>query len=237
VTTVLPPAAILAGGLGTRIRPVGGDVPKVLLPVGGRPFLLLLLDVLRARGVPEAVLCLGHGADAVWETALASPLPVRASREAEPLGTGGAVRLALDLLPATFFLVNGDTLCDAPLDRLLTVHGDGGACATLTVVASDRAAEKGSVDLDAGGRVRGFREKTAQGTGLINAGVYVLEASLFDGLAPGRPASLERELIPEALAAGKPVLSLTTRAPFVDIGLPEDYLRVRDGFGGEGAVQ
>lgn len=225
------PAAILAGGLGTRIRSVGGAVPKVLLPVEGRPFLAHLLELLAREGVTRAVLCLGHAADAVWEAALAhapAGLTLVASREPEPLGTGGAVALALPHLGDRFFLVNGDTYLDAALGTLLHFHDARKAALTLSLVRSEKAAEKGTVRVLPDGTVLRFDEKTPEGTGLINAGVYVVEARLLAGVPRDRAVSLEREVIPAAVARGELVAGWPTDAPFVDIGLPEDYLAVRD---------
>ena len=230
-----PRAAVLAGGLGTRIRSVGGMTPKVLLPVAGRPFLAHLLDYLARQGVTEAVLCLGHAADAVAAAAREyrpDGLDLVESRETAAMGTGGAIRDALDRLGGTFYIVNGDTYLDAPLPRLLDFHRSTGAALTLSLVRSPQAAEKGTVRVAPGGRVLEFAEKTPEGSGLINAGAYVAEAGLFEAAPPVGACSLERDIIPEALRRGMTVMGHVVEAPFVDIGLPEDYLRVRDGLPG-----
>jgi NDP-sugar pyrophosphorylase family protein len=230
-----PRAAVLAGGLGTRIRSVGGMTPKVLLPVAGRPFLAHLLDYLARQGIAEAVLCLGHAADAVAAAARAhrpDGLELVESRETAAMGTGGAIRDALALLGGTFYIINGDTYLDAPLPRLLDLHRSTGAMLTLSLVRSPLAAEKGTVRVAPGGRVLDFAEKTSEGSGLINAGAYVAEADLFEAAPPVGPCSLERDIIPEALRRGMTVMGHVVEAPFVDIGLPEDYLRVRDGLPG-----
>jgi len=227
----LPRAALLAGGLGTRIRALAGGTPKVLLPVEGRPFIAHLLEYLDRQGVSEAVLCLGHAADRVWDAALSvapAGMTLVPSREETPLGTGGALRLALPHLGSTFFVVNGDTYLEAPLAPLLRLHRRSEAAITLSLVRSEQAAEKGTVRVDPSGRVLDFVEKVADGTGLINAGVYVAEASAIEHCPPGKPCSLEREVIPAALRRGDRIMARRAEAPFVDIGLPEDYLRVRD---------
>jgi len=234
----LPPAALLAGGLGTRIRAVAGDTPKVLLPVEGRPFLAHILDRLHAQGVPEVVLCLGHAADRVWDAARAAApegLRLTASREPEARGTGGAVKLALPLLGSPFFILNGDTLLDAPLAPLMKLHLRREAAITLSLVRSEHAAEKGSVRVDPQGRVLEFSEKVADGTGLVNAGVYAAGPEAFARCPAEGACSLEREVLPGLIAAGSPVAARIVEAPFIDIGLPEDYMRVRRrlrGFGG-----
>lgn len=227
----MPPAAVLAGGLGTRIRDIAGDVPKVLLPVEGRPFLAHLLEFLAGEGITKTVLCLGHGAEPVWTAArdhAPAGMDLVDSRETEPLGTAGAVRNAGDALAPTFFLVNGDTYFPAPLAGLLAVHAEHNALATLALVRSDAAAEKGTVRVDAAGRVVAFVEKTGEGSGLLNGGVYVMDADLLAGCEPGVFCSLEREVLPAALDGDRPVMGVVSDAPFVDIGLPDDYLRIRD---------
>ncbi len=228
----LPAAALLAGGLGTRIRTVGGTTPKVLLPVEGRPFIAHLLDYLARQGVTEAVLCLGYASDRVWEAAVGAAPPgltLHASREDKPMGTGGAIRNALGLLGDAFLIVNGDTYLEASLHGLWRRHHEADALLTLTLVRSEQAAEKGTVKVDPAGRVLDFEEKTPEGTGLINAGIYAARARLFDRCPPDVGCSLEREVIPAALRAGERVTAVRVEGmPFVDIGLPEDYLRVRD---------
>jgi NDP-sugar pyrophosphorylase family protein len=231
MTRELPSAAVLAGGLGTRIRSVAGGVPKVLLPVEGRPFLAHLLAYLARQRVRRVVLCLGYAAEQVWDAArahLPDGMEIVPSREEAPLGTGGAVRLALPLLEDTFFVVNGDTYLEASLSVLYARHLGHAAVSTISLVRSEQAAEKGSVRVAPDGRVLEFVEKTPEGTGLINGGVYVTECSLFFPCRSDEACSLERRLLPAAIAAGETVLGVRVDAPFVDIGLPEDYLRVRD---------
>jgi D-glycero-alpha-D-manno-heptose 1-phosphate guanylyltransferase len=231
MTRPLPAAVLLAGGLGTRIRAVGGDTPKVLLPVEGRPFLAHLLDYLARQGVTTVVLCTGHAADAVWDAAASNaPEGVRLveSREGEPLGTGGAIKQALPKLDDTFFVVNGDTYFDVPLARLMDSHELNEAQLTLALVRSEAAAEKGTVRMAPNGRILDFAEKVEDGTGLVNGGIYLAEPALFASYPEAAPCSLEREVIPAAVHAGAKVMGMVVEAPFVDIGLPEDYLAVRD---------
>lgn len=229
----LPAAAILAGGLGTRIRVVAGDTPKVLLPVGGRPFLAHVLERLATEGVDDVVLCLGHAAERVWDAAQScapAGMRLRASREDSPLGTGGAIRRALAELGPAFFVLNGDTFLDAPLRGLWALHRREEAMLTLSLVRSEEAAEKGSVRVAPDGRVLDFAEKVTDGSGLVNAGVYAVDARLVEPIPPNRPTSFEREVIPEAVRRGDRVLARIVGGRFVDIGIPEAYLAVRDGF-------
>lgn len=227
----MPAAAILAGGLGTRIRAVVGDVPKVLLPVEGRPFLAHVLAYLARQGVTRTVLCLGHEGDRVWAAVqefVPDGMKVVPSWESKPLGTGGAVRNALPHLGDLFFIVNGDTYLEAPLDDLADFHRRNEAVLTLCLVRWDRAGEKGTVRTAPDGKVIAFEEKTAQGSGVINAGVYVAQAAVIERCPVGKACSLERDAIPGAVRDGMRVMGWRVDVPFVDIGLPEDYEAVRD---------
>jgi NDP-sugar pyrophosphorylase family protein len=151
------------------------------------------------------------------------------SVEVKPLGTAGAVKLALGHLDDTFFLLNGDTFVEVPLAQLLELHRSRGAAITLSLVRSDVVAEKGSVRIAPDGRVLDFAEKIEESSGLINAGVYVVEPRVFEACPPGVSCSVEQQIIPALLSAkDELVLGHIVKAPFVDIGLPEDYLRVRD---------
>jgi mannose-1-phosphate guanylyltransferase len=230
-------AVLLAGGLGTRIQDLSGGRPKVLLPVGGRPFLHHLLDGLAARGLTRVLLLTGVGADAVETEARAGApagLAVSASREPGPLGTGGALRRALPQLESRFVLLNGDTFFDADLAALEAAHLAGvplGVVATLGLVRFDDVREKGSVDIDAAGHIVRFVEKGREGPGLINGGLYLIERAVVETIPEGRAVSLEREVLPALVDRdGRPgLLGVVCDARFVDIGLPADYLGVKDG--------
>jgi NDP-sugar pyrophosphorylase family protein len=217
--------------MGTRIQAIAGSTPKSLLPVEGRPFLSHLMDFLAASGVEKTVLCLGVGASQISDTLQThdtGDMQVVQSLEEHPLGTGGAIHNALAHLGETFFILNGDTFLDASLAPLLNLHREKNAVLTLSLIRFEDAGEKGSVRSAPDGRVLAFDEKTGEGTGLINGGVYVADSSIFAGCSPGVTCSLEREVIPGLLEAGEPVFGQVVDAEFVDIGLPEDYLRVRD---------
>lgn len=227
----LPAAAVLAGGLGTRIREMAGSTPKVLLPVEGRPFILHLLEYLAREGVENTVLCLGHGAEEVWKAARSgTPEGIRlsASHEDNPLGTAGPVRKALSRLGDEFFVLNGDTYLEVSLSGLLSLHRKHNAWFTLCLVRADQAGEKGSVRVSPEGKVLEFSEKIARGTGLINGGVYAARAEAFASIPEGVYSSLEREVIPRAIEEGREVRARIEEAPLVDIGLPDDYREVRN---------
>ena len=222
-------ALILAGGLGTRLAPVVADRAKPVALVGGRPFVTFLLDhIARCAEVRRVILCVGHRADSV-EAALGTRhgrLELAYSREARPLGTGGALRLALRrFAPAAPVLAfNGDSILASPVARLVAFHRDRRAHATLALARVPDAGRYGAVIARAGA-VCGFEEKGREGPGWINAGAYVLGRAAIEALAGG-PAtgSFERDTLPALLARGR-VAGLRSRARFLDIGVPADYAR------------
>jgi D-glycero-alpha-D-manno-heptose 1-phosphate guanylyltransferase len=216
---------VLCGGLGTRLRSAVSDRPKPMAPVRGRPFLEWLLRFLHRAGTEDVVLATGHMGEVVEDHfGDGSALGVRLlySREDRPLGTAGAVRAALPMLPGRRLLVlNGDSFCDVDMAALLATHAASGADATVLVVpaSGDRY---GAVLLADDGRVVEFAEKRALGQGLVNAGVYVMERAVIAALPEGRELSLEREVLPEACRRGS-LQGMLVAGPLLDIGTPESY--------------
>jgi NDP-sugar pyrophosphorylase family protein len=223
------PVAVLAGGLGTRLRPAIGDAQKVLAEVNGRPFLAYLLDQVARAGFREVVLCVGHHAEAVGAALGAShgPLRLTYSREPTPLGTAGALRLALPRLAGDDVLVlNGDSFCEVDLAALWRWHRSERSEATVVVVEVPDASRYGRVELDAAGRICAFLEKQAgSGAGWINAGIYLLASRRIAGLPADRPLSLERDVFPAWLATGGKhgLRGFRTSGRFIDIGIPRSY--------------
>jgi len=219
------PVAVLAGGLGTRLRSVLPDRPKVLAEVAGRPFLAYQLERLARAGIVDVVVCLGYLAGEIERFIAAGDafegLQVRSSREPVPLGTAGALRLARKDAAGTFLALNGDSFFDVPLERLLAHHRRTGARATLAAARVTNAGRYGALELEGNGRVRRFLEKGGQGSGLVNAGIYVLEAAVLDGIPPDRPTSLEHDIFP-ALAAEGSLTAMAWDGYFIDIGIPDD---------------
>lgn len=218
-------AVILAGGLGTRLREVVADRPKVLAVVNGRPFLACLLDRLIDAGIRRVVLCTGYMAELVRDTFGDSyrGMVLCYSREVAPLGTGGALRLALPLIDSDPVLVlNGDSFCDADLGLFARQHLAAAALASLVLVKVKDIARYGAVDVDEAGSVSSFREKGSQsGEGMINAGVYLLARSVIAAIPEGKPVSLEREVFPVLIGGG--LSGFLQPARFIDIGIPADY--------------
>jgi NDP-sugar pyrophosphorylase family protein len=219
------PAVVLAGGLGTRLRAAVSDRPKVLAPVLGRPFLFHLLDWLEGTGVRDVVLCTGYGAEQVREAVRWSykGMRVRHSREPEPMGTGGALRAALPLLPSGPVLVaNGDSFPRVDLAAFVDFHLRRGSGASLVLARVPDASRFGRVEADARGRVLRFAEKDGRPvSGWINAGVYLLSRDRIASMPERRAVSLEREVFPGWLDHG--IFAMRTDGAFIDIGTPESY--------------
>jgi NDP-sugar pyrophosphorylase family protein len=218
-------AAILAGGLGTRLRSVVPDRPKILAPIGGRPYILFLLDQLAQIGLQSVVLCTGYAGDQV-RVQLGNryrELRLQYSQETLPLGTAGALRLALPHLPSSRVLVlNGDSYVNVDLAAFNRHHDRNRARASMVVAYVNNAARFGTVQLAADDRVTGFEEKkTTQQPGWINAGVYLLERELIERIADAGAVSLEREMFP--LWIGEGLFGFRCTGAFLDIGTPESY--------------
>jgi mannose-1-phosphate guanylyltransferase len=227
---------VLAGGLGTRIRPVLGDTPKLLAPIAGQPYLWHLFDWLGKFGARRIVLGLGHGAAAVLDYLKARPaadFDIRPVVEPIPLGTAGAIRFARGELHSDPVLVlNGDTFVNADLCTLVSRQRDSSALGTLTCVDVDDAGRYGRVMLDDGGRIRGFAEKDSSfhGPAAVNGGVYALSAELLDQIAAGDARSLEYDVF-RRLPAGA-LNAYSGRFEFIDIGTPESLAAATDLLGG-----
>jgi NDP-sugar pyrophosphorylase family protein len=232
-------AAILAGGLGTRLRSRIADRPKVLAPVCGRPYLAYLLDQLAAARVRRVVLLTGYLADqihaAFGETY--AGLRLTYSDEPSPRGTAGALRDARPHLPSpSVLLLNGDSFCAASLLDFRAFHRRCGADLSLVLTRVEDSSRYGRVCVAPDGRILRFEEKTqTAGAGWVNAGVYLLQRSLIEEIPADGPASLERDLFP-MWAADKRCCGFLSWVPFLDIGTPESYAQAEAFFASEPAV-
>jgi D-glycero-alpha-D-manno-heptose 1-phosphate guanylyltransferase len=215
---------ILAGGSGTRLRPILSDRPKVLAPVGGRPFLFYLLDQLSEGGIRKVVLCTGYLAEQVKSVVGGRyrDLEILYSQEDRPLGTAGALGRALPLLDSDPILVfNGDSYCDLDLPPFLKWHTQKNALGSLALVRHEDAARFGCVNFDSSGSILRFGEKEATGSGWINAGIYLLSQRLLRAIPRGREASMEYEIFPNFVRKG--LFGFPEGRRFIDIGTPASY--------------
>ena len=225
-------ALILAGGLGTRLHRVVSDRSKTVATVSGRPFLAYLLDQLTAAGVRHVVLCTGHLAASVRRGFGESygTARIEYSQESTPLGTAGALRLALPLSRSDVVLVmNGDSYCEADLREMWRAHRLSEADGTILLTEAPDTRRYGRVQVNDDGYVARFEEKASHaGRGWVNAGVYLLSTKLVMTIRPFGESSLEREMLPAW--AGRGLRAYRTRGRFLDIGTPESYERAEHFF-------
>ena len=221
-------ALILAGGEGTRLRPLTTTVPKPVVPLVDRPFIRFMLDWLRSHGVDDVVMSCGHLASGVRNVlgdGSAFGIKLRYMEEPRPLGTGGALKFAEPLLEDRFLMLNGDVLTDMDLSAQIAQHEQTGARATLALTPVDDPSAYGLVRTRAGGEVTEFVEKPAPDqidTRNISAGAYVLERSVLGLLDADEPASIERDVFPRLVGEG--LYGYVSDGYWLDIGTPERYL-------------
>lgn len=223
--------AVLAGGLGTRLRPVVADRPKALASIHGFPFLAYLLDQVIAAGLRSAVLCTGYLGDRIARAfgPTYGPLQLKYSQEDKPLGTAGALRLALkDLDSDPVLVMNGDSYCGIDFKASWEWHQGQQAAASIVLARVARTDRYGLVSLDRKGRVIEFAEKKDGGEGWINAGIYFLSQQVLRSIPEGISVSLEREIFPRWVGRG--LCGYLAPGPFIDIGTPADFAAAEDFF-------
>lgn len=226
----MPSAVILAGGLGTRLRSVVSDVPKPMAPVGGRPFLEYQLEYWINQGISRFVLSVGYRHEAITEHfgSRYKGVELEYAVEEQPLGTGGGLLLAAEKLKqdTPFLLLNGDTYFEADWNVLdaCAVEHDADWCFSLF-----KTSEKGrymGIEMSDQGLITSLKSGVEQGPRLANGGVYWVHPRALSGdWRSGERLSLEDDLFPQALAAGRRILGIEFRGTFIDIGVPDDYHR------------
>jgi mannose-1-phosphate guanylyltransferase len=225
-------AVILAGGQGTRLRPLTINTPKAMVPIANMPFLECFLVYLRSHGVDEAILALGHLPKAVAEyfgDGRRLGIRITPSIEESPLGTAGAVANAARFLDGPFLVFNGDVFTDIDLTEMISWHRNHRSVATLALTKVENPSAYGVLDVTTDGRIRHFVEKPPAGqepSNLINAGVYLLEREVLEWIPAGRFAMFERDVFPKMLAADKELYGYRSDAYWIDIGTPASYLAV-----------
>ena len=235
-------AVVLAGGFGTRIRHLLGDLPKPMAPVAGKPFIEWIVRYLAAQKIRKVILSTGYNAGTIEKHFLSEPvknIQVVCVSEEKPLGTAGGFLNAIQGTtekPAAWLVLNGDSLAVAPLDGMFAslrgcdapVAEPGGdeasplpqiAGAILGVRVAD-ASRFGTIVQNSHGDLMGFNEKKA-GAGIINAGIYLFRAEIVHGFPQKSPLSFETEVFPSLIAQQNRLKVFVTDAPFLDIGTPE----------------
>ena len=221
---------ILGAGLGTRLRALGLDVPKVMAPIGGKPLLQHHVELFRAQGFTEFIVNLHHLPEKITGYfGDGSRFGVRMTYSFEPelLGTAGAVKLLEDRLDDVFMVGSGDTLTDADLSSLVAMHFNRSAMATMGLTEVERPEQFGIVGISSDGRVQRFKEKPRPEevfSNVINSGTYVLSKKILELVPEGRKYDFSKDLFPDVLARGLPLYATRLEGYWKDIGRPHDLL-------------
>ncbi len=224
-------AVVLAGGEGTRLRPLTNDLPKPVLPVANRPFFEYMLDHLREAGVTRVIMALGYRAEPLIESfgdGSAYGLMIDYVVEQKPLGTSGAVRALLPELKETFLVLNGDCVTEIDIAAMVNQHVERREYATLAVHSVDDPSRYGVVLIDGIGYVNRFIEKPPGPrfpAHTVNSGVYALEPEMFNFISDGF-SMFEKDLFPAALMAGVEIGTFPWEGYFMDMGTPESFLQL-----------
>lgn len=224
-------AVVMAGGEGTRLRPLTCGIPKPMVPVGNRPIIDHVLGLLNRHGFEEAILTLHHRPQAIIDhvgDGSAFGLACRHFIEDIPLGTAGSVKNVEDDLDGSFLVISGDVLTDIDLGALVAFHREKGAAATIALTSVETPLEYGVVVRDKDGRVRRLIEKPGWGevvSDQVNTGIYVVEPEVLSLIEPGKPFDFSRQLFPALLEAGKPVFGYATTGYWCDVGNLTQYLQ------------
>ncbi|HET9028666.1 MAG TPA: NDP-sugar synthase [Candidatus Aquilonibacter sp.] len=224
---------ILAGGLSTRLYPLTKQVPKPLVPVGGVPNAVHLINYLKSYGYDEIAINVHYLAEAIVDRlGDGSAFGVRLEylHEEVLMGSAGAVKpLERFFADEPFVVVGCDDLTNLPLDRLMQMHRAKGAVATIGLVVRPKVDQYGVVVCDDDGRISGFQEKPAAGTEkskLVNTGIYAFSPEIFERIPAGQFYDFGKQVFPELLADGKPFYGFDARdAYWCDIGTPDEYRR------------
>jgi len=226
-------AILLAGGKGTRLRPMTVHTPKPIVPIFNRPFLYYQIDLLRqVPEIDEAILSLNYQPrriEEIFGDGEGLGISVRYVVEPVPLGTGGAIRYAGDSLTESVVVFNGDVLTQVDLGAVLRLHRERKAKATIVLTPVDNPRAYGLVECDADGNVKRFLEKPGEDEitcNTINAGIYVLEPETFDRIPKDTAWSIERSYFPSLIERGETFVAYVHTGYWIDIGTPAMYLQV-----------
>lgn len=220
-------AIILAGGLGTRLRSVVKDVPKPMAMIGGKPFLTYLVESLAKKGVTRVILSVGYKAEKIIEYfgGCYQGVEIVYSVEGNPLGTGGAIMLAMTLVAGDHaFVVNGDTYLDVELNKIELLWGINKK-PVIVGVSVTNASRFGQLNINKSGKmVDGFLEKSDKACGIINAGCYLLPKNIFNGFKKEISFSFEKDYLQLSTNISK-FIFFESKGCFIDIGVPSDFIK------------
>jgi mannose-1-phosphate guanylyltransferase / phosphomannomutase len=219
----------MAGGEGTRLRPLTSNQPKPMVPIVGKPCMEHILELLARHGMREIIVTVAFLPQAIrsyFGDGETLGLDIEYSVEESPLGTAGSVRLASDKLDDTFLVISGDALCDIDLSELVAFHKEKGAAVTIGLKSVDNPLEFGIVVTDDDGRIERFLEKPSWGqvfSDTINTGIYVLEPEVLRHVPDDRPFDFSKELFPLLLEMGRPLYGKVCDGYWQDIGNLDQY--------------
>jgi mannose-1-phosphate guanylyltransferase/phosphomannomutase len=222
-------AVVMAGGEGTRLRPLTSNQPKPMVPIVGKPCMEHILELLRRHGFTDVVVTVAFLPQAIrsyFGDGDTLGMSIEYSVEESPLGTAGSVRLASGVLEETFLVISGDALCDIDLGALVATHREKGASVTIGLKSVDNPLEFGIVVTDEDGRIERFLEKPSWGqvfSDTINTGIYVLEPEVLKHVPTNRPYDFSKELFPLLLEMGRPLYGHVCEGYWQDIGNLDQY--------------
>jgi NDP-sugar pyrophosphorylase family protein len=225
-------ALILAGGEGTRLRPLTLGTPKPVVPVGNIPFLRYQIELLRRHGICEVILSLGyqpHKIEKILGDGSAYGSRIHYMVEQTPLGTAGAYKNAESLLQEATVVFNGDILCDLDLSHVIEQHRSRNATATIVLTRVENPSAYGLVETEPDGRINRFLEKPGKDEitcDTINAGTYILEPEVLRRIPAGKNVSFERGVFPALLQEKRRVYAYISDGYWIDIGTPQKYMQV-----------
>lgn len=225
-------ALFLAGGFGTRLKPITNDLPKPMVPIMGKPLLERNIERLKKHGVEEVVLSTCYKPQKIekyFEDGRRLGIKISYISENEPLGTAGAIKNAESFFHDTFLAFNADILSDIDISDMIRFHKEKGALATIAVTKVDNPSAYGVIEHDENGFITAFKEKPQpheSNSNLINAGVYIFEPELLKEIPSGRAVSIERQTYPLLLQKGKKIAVYNRCNYWIDLGTPEKYLKV-----------
>ena len=217
-------AVVMAGGEGTRLRPLTSNQPKPMVPVVGKPCMEHILELLREHGMSDVIVTVAFLPQAIrsyFGQGESLGMQIGYSVEESPLGTAGSVRLAARQLDETFLVISGDALCDVDLSKLVAFHKEKGAAVTIGLKSVDNPLEFGIVVTDEDGRIERFLEKPSWGqvfSDTINTGIYVLEPEVLKHVPTDRSYDFSKELFPYLLEMGRPMYGYVMDGYWQDIG-------------------
>lgn len=223
-------AVIMAGGEGTRLRPLTSNIPKPLLPLVNRPMMEHVVDLLKHHGIDEIVVTVAFMANRVrnyFGDGAEFGVNIVYATEESPLGTAGSVRNAMEHLTERFLVISGDVLTDIDLGSVISLHEANGALATIGLAHVENPLEFGIVITREDGRIERFLEKPTWGqvfSDTINTGIFVLEPEVFDYIEPDRPVDFSGEVFPKLLSDDSQLFGAVVDGYWEDVGTLEAYL-------------